>query len=119
MGTTALVMSFVMRSIGGVNQAASTVVFGALFLFALIRVVRYGRSKNSQLQREWLIRAYAIALAVTTVRLVVGIFFATSRLSGLKPDEFFGIAFWIGFVLHLVVAETWIMRHRGDRERSF
>ena len=119
MGTTALVMSFVMRSIGGVNQAAATIVFGTLFLFALIRTVRYERSGNGQLQREWLIRAYAIALAVTTVRLVVGVFFATSRLSGLKPDEFFGIAFWIGFVLHLVVAENWIIAHRADRGRSF
>ena len=119
MGVTALVMSFVMRSIGGVNQAASTVFFGALFLFALSRVVRYGRNGDSRLQREWLIRAYAIALAVTTVRLVVGVFFATSRLSGLKPDEFFGIAFWIGFVLHLVVAEAWIMRCRPKQGISF
>jgi Predicted membrane protein (DUF2306) len=113
MGTTALVMSFVMRSIGGVNQAASTVLFGALFLFALICVVRYRRNGDSRLQREWLIRAYAIALAVTSVRLVVGVFFATSRLSGLKPDEFFGIAFWIGFVIHLMLAEAWIYRARG------
>jgi hypothetical protein len=82
-------------------------------------VVRYGRNGNSQLQREWLIRAYAIALAVTSVRLVVGIFFATSRLSGLKPDVFFGTAFWIGFVLHLVFAEIWIMTHRSNQGPSF
>ncbi len=119
MGITALVMSFVMRSIGGVNQAAATVFFGVLFLFALSRVVRYGRNGDSRLQREWLIRAYAIALAVTTVRLVVGIFFATSRLSGLKPDVFFGTAFWIGFVLHLVIAEAWIITHRSNPGSSF
>jgi hypothetical protein len=35
-------------------------------------------------------------------------FFATSRFSGLTPHEFFGIAFWIGFVLHLIAAEAWI-----------
>jgi hypothetical protein len=35
-------------------------------------------------------------------------FFATSRFSGLTPYEFFGIAFWIGFVLHLIAAEAWI-----------
>jgi hypothetical protein len=26
----------------------------------------------------------------------------------LTPHEFFGIGFWIGFVLHLVAAEAWI-----------
>jgi hypothetical protein len=26
----------------------------------------------------------------------------------LMPHEFFGVAFWIGFVLHLVAAEAWI-----------
>ena len=62
---------------------------------------------------NWLISAYAIALAVASIRLVVGIFFATSRLSGLKPVEFFGIAFWIGFVIHLILAEAWIYRTRG------
>jgi hypothetical protein len=35
-------------------------------------------------------------------------FFATSRFSGLTPYEFFGIGFWIGFVLHLIAAEAWI-----------
>jgi hypothetical protein len=112
MGVTALVMSFVMPSIGGVNQAAATVLFGAFFLFALGRAVINDRSGNSGLRREWLVRAYAIALAVASIRLVVGIFFATSRLSGLKPEEFFGIAFWIGFVIHLILAEAWIDRTR-------
>jgi hypothetical protein len=113
MGVTAVVMSFVMPSIGGVNQAAATVLFGAFFLFALCRAVVNDRSGKSVLRREWLIRAYAIALAVASIRLVVGIFFATSRLSGLTPDEFFGIAFWIGFVIHLILAEAWIDRTRG------
>jgi hypothetical protein len=112
MGVTAVVMSFVMPSIGGVNQAASTILFGVFFLFALCRALANDRSGNGVLRREWLIRAYAIALAVTSIRLVVGIFFATSRLSGLKPEEFFGIAFWIGFVIHLILAEAWIYRTR-------
>jgi len=55
-----------------------------------------------------MIRAFAIGLAVATFRPIVGAFFATSRLLGLTPHEFFGIAFWIGFVLHLIAAEAWI-----------
>ena len=40
---------------------------------------------------------------------LIGLFFATNRISGLTPEEFFGIAFWIGFVLHLLAAEAWIL----------
>ncbi len=55
-----------------------------------------------------LYRLTAAHAAVATIRPLVGIFYATSRLSGLTPHEFFGVAFWLGFVLHLIVAETWI-----------
>jgi len=55
-----------------------------------------------------MIRAFSVGLAVATIRPIVGMFFATSRFSGLTPREFFGIAFWIGFVLHLIAAEAWI-----------
>jgi hypothetical protein len=55
-----------------------------------------------------MIRAFAIGLAVATIRPIIGLFFATSRLSSLTPDIFFGIAFWIGFMLHLLAAEVWI-----------
>jgi hypothetical protein len=55
-----------------------------------------------------MIRAFAVGLAVATIRPIIGLFFATSRLSGLTAHEFFGIAFWIGFVLQLIAAEAWI-----------
>jgi hypothetical protein len=47
-------------------------------------------------------------LAVATMRPIVGVFFATSRLTRLTPQEFFGTAFWLGFTLHLIAAEVWI-----------
>ena len=110
-GVTALVMSFAMPAIGGVNQAAATTLFGTLFLFSLGKAYFHIRRREVALHREWMIRAYAIGLAVTTIRPIVGIFFATSRLTGLTPHEFFGTAFWIGFTIHLIVAESWIRTH--------
>jgi uncharacterized membrane protein len=107
-GISALVMSFGMPAIGGVNQAAATTLFGAFFLFALFKAFWHIRRREIALHREWMIRAFAIGLAVATIRPIVGIFFATSRLSGLTAHEFFGVAFWIGFVLHLIAAESWI-----------
>jgi uncharacterized membrane protein len=105
---SALVMSFTMQSIGGVNQAAATILFGAFFLFALSKAVWHISRREIILHRQWMIRAYAIGLAVATIRPIIGIFFATSPLTGLTPYQFFGTAFWIGFVLHLIAAEAWI-----------
>jgi uncharacterized membrane protein len=107
-GISALVMSFAMPAIGGFNQAAATTLFGTFFLFALCRAFWHIRRREVAQHREWMIRAFAIGLAVATIRPIVGLFFATSRFSGLTPYEFFGTAFWIGFVLHLIAAEAWI-----------
>jgi Predicted membrane protein (DUF2306) len=107
-GVSALVMSVSMPAIGGLTQAVATMLFALLFLFALGKAYWYIRRRESAQHREWMIRAFAIGLAVATIRPIIGLFFATSRLSGLTPDMFFGIAFWIGFVLHLLAAEAWI-----------
>jgi len=55
-----------------------------------------------------MIRAFAIGLAVATIRPIVGAFFATRMLTHLTPHDFFGTAFWLGFTMHLIAAEIWI-----------
>ena len=107
-GISALVMSFAMPAIGGLNQAAATTLFATFFLFALCKAFWHIRRLEVPGHREWMIRAFSVGLAVATIRPIVGIFFATGRFSGLTPREFFGIAFWIGFVLHVIAAEAWI-----------
>ncbi len=113
-GLTALLMSTVKPSVGGLNQAAAAILFAFVFLFALVIAFKYARQGSFALHREWMIRAYAIGLAIATIRPIIGVFFATSRFSHLTPREFFGTAFWIGFVVHLILAEVWI-----DRTRQF
>jgi Predicted membrane protein (DUF2306) len=107
-GVSALVMSFAMPAIGGVNQAAATALFGSWFLFALGKAFRHILRREIALHREWMIRAFSIGLAVATIRPIIAVFFATSPFSGLTPYEFFGTGFWIGFVMHLIAAEVWI-----------
>jgi uncharacterized membrane protein len=107
-GISALVMSFGMPAIGGFNQAAATTLFASFFLYALCKAFWHIRRREVPLHREWMIRAFSVGIAVATIRPIIGMFFATSRFSGLSPREFFGIAFWIGFVLHLIAAEAWI-----------
>lgn len=116
-GVSALVMSLAMPAIGGAVQAAATTLFATLFLFALGKAYWHVMRREIALHREWMIRAFAIGLAVATIRPIIGLFFATSPLSGLTPDRFFGIAFWAGFVVHLLAAELWIQRTRLQRAR--
>src|ERR1700739_2508525 len=54
-GISALVMSFGMPAIGGVNQAAATTLFGAFFLFALTKAFWHIRQREIALHREWMI----------------------------------------------------------------
>lgn len=108
---TAMIMVF-QHPIGGMNEAAAAITFGSLFVFCILRAFWYIRfRRNIVLHREWMIRAIAIALGIATVRPIMGVFFATSRLTHLTPHDFFGTAFWIGFTINLVAGEAWL--HRG------
>ena len=106
-GITALVKSPQM-AIGGANETAATMLFALVFFFALVKGFLSIRRGKIALHREWMIRAFAIGLAVATVRPIVGVFFATRSITHLTPHEFFGTAFWLGFTIQLIVAEIWI-----------
>lgn len=108
-GITALIMSPQM-AIGGASESAATFAFGVLFLVAIGKAFAAIRARRVTEHRRWMIRAYAIGLGVGAVRPIVGVFFATSRLTHLTPHDFFGIAFWLGFALSLATAEAWIRR---------
>ena len=110
-GVTALVMSPQM-AIGGANETAATMLFAILFLFALCRAFLAIRHGKVAMHREWMIRTFAIGLAVAFVRPIVGVFFATSRITHLTPHDFFGIAFWLGFTIQAIAAEIWINHTR-------
>src|SRR5215212_2875588 len=78
-GVSALVMSVGMPAIGGLTQAVATTLFALLFLFALGKAYWHVRHREIVQHREWMIRAFAIGLAVATIRPIIGLFFATSR----------------------------------------
>jgi len=106
-GISALIMSF-QTTIGGANETAATTLFAFIFLFSLGKAYIHIRRREFAQHREWMIRAFAIGLAVATIRPIVGIFFALSRITHQTPHEFFGTAFWLGFTIQLLVAEIWI-----------
>lgn len=106
-GVSAMLMNFTM-AVGGVSEISAVLLFDSLFLFFLTKGYLAIRRGDVVRHREWMIRMFGIALAVSTVRPVMGIFFATAPLTHLTPHDFFGTAFWIGFTVTLIAAESWI-----------
>jgi len=105
-GITAYAMS--VDAVGGWTERTAVLFFNSLFLFSISRAFMYGQAGAVISMRRWLSRAIGILLGIATTRPVMGIFFATSRFTHLKMNQFFGIAFWIGFSLNTIVVEMWL-----------
>jgi uncharacterized membrane protein len=108
-GVTGLTLAFG-KTIGGVDEKAAITLFGSFFLIALAKGLWHTLRREFAQHREWMIRGYAIGLAVAAIRPIMGTFFAAAMLQGHRPEprEFFGTAFWIGFTLQMIAAEIWI-----------
>jgi hypothetical protein len=114
-GLTAYGMS--VYAVGGWVERSAVLFFNSLFLFSLLRAYLYMRHGVQHQKMRWLIRAIGILLGVATTRPVMGVFFATSRLTHLEPGQFFGIAFWIGFSINTIAIEFWL-RSRNYQAQS-
>ncbi len=98
------------KTIGGLDEKAAIALFGTFFLISLAKALWHALRREFAQHREWMIRGYAIGLAVATIRPIIATFFAAALISGHKPQpaEFFGTAFWIGFTAQTIAAEIWI-----------
>jgi hypothetical protein len=104
--TTAMVMNT--HPIGGTIEVVAILFFNTLFAISLARSYIFWLRDNIPQHRAWMTRAFAVLLGIATTRPIMGIFFATSRLTHLQPHQFFGIAFWIGFTLTWIAGEIYI-----------
>jgi hypothetical protein len=107
--------------VGGVVEGTATIFFGSFFLISLGKAWWHIRNRRVELHREWATRMVAIALGVATTRPIMAVFFATSRLTGLTPQQFFGPAMWLGFISTYLAGEVWISYTRsrtGENHRE-
>src|SRR5580704_11551887 len=109
-GVTAYAMSS--YAIGGWVERSAVLVFNTWYLLSLGRAYWFRFRGEPARQREWMTRAVAILLGIATTRPVMGVYFATSARTHLGPNQFFGIAFWIGFSINAVVIELWLHSKR-------
>lgn len=105
-GLTAYALT--LHLVGGAGEASAIIVFDTLFLYALARSFLYGQSSLIRLKQIWMTAAMGILLGIATMRPIMGMFFASSRLTHLQPAQFFGPAFWLGFCVNTLVVEIWL-----------
>jgi len=91
--------------VGGVGEAAAIAVFGALMLFAVARGYIAARRGDVAPHRAWMIRAFAVAIGVSTIRVVA---LVVQLIAPPRPEQLVVISFWTGWLLTLGVAELWI-----------
>lgn len=108
-GVTALLLS--VNPFGGLTEQSAVLFYDALFLFSLTRAFVAFLSHQAETHRRWMMRAIAVILGVATTRPVMGVFFATASRTHLAPQQFFGIAFWIGFTITFVAGEWYLRTH--------
>jgi hypothetical protein len=114
-GLTAYAMSI--YPVGGWVERSAVLTFNSIFLLSLFLAYWHRQRGESVLKRRWMLRAIAVLLGIATTRPVMGIFFATSQLTHLAPNQFFGIAFWIGFSINTLVIELWLRSGERHPER--
>jgi uncharacterized membrane protein len=114
-GATALFMGLVIPFSGWIERGYIS-VFGTFFLLALIKGFVHVRAGRVALHREWMIRAFALGLAVATQRLI---FIPTLPIvadpTHGQLQTLSAASFLMAFVVHASVAEAWIRltRRRG------
>ena len=116
LGTVVGVSAYAMSrySVGGWVERSAVLLFNSLFLFSLFRA--WEMRREPVLKLRWMTRAIAILLGIATTRPVMGIFFATSSITHLSPQQFFGIAFLIGFTVNTLIIEVWLQSREGKSQ---
>jgi uncharacterized membrane protein len=112
-GVTALFMGLVIPKAGWPERVVIG-FFGGLFSIALVKGFLHVRAGRVALHREWMIRAFAVGLAIATARLI---FFPALLITTADPtDGLFGtllvVALAVAFVLNTSAAELWIRATR-------
>jgi uncharacterized membrane protein len=96
----------------GAWEAVVIALFGGLFVVALGRAVAAIRRGEVARHREWMIRAYAVAIGIATTRVVGAAVDLTLSPAGFGPRGLFVLAIATGWAMTVGAAELWISRTR-------
>lgn len=98
----------------GMAEASVIAVVGGFLLVALARAVAAIRSGRRELHREWMIRAFALMLGPSMVRVAGAGLDVTLTPAGVPSPTLFVASLWAGWIVTLGVAEAWIQLTRVE-----
>jgi hypothetical protein len=110
-GLTALYFG-VLIPLAGLGEATAIGLFGALFLYSIARAFIAIRKHRVAEHREWMIRVFAIGVAISTVRLIALPLDLVLTDAGVTAPTIFAVSLWAGWVLTVGAAELWIRATR-------
>lgn len=110
-GLYGIASAVVLPVFGGLASETVSWFFGVLFVFSILRAFWCARNKKINAHREWMIRAFALGLAVGTQRIILVVLMISSSYGF---EESFGPALWLGFSINLLIAELWINTTRSN-----
>jgi uncharacterized membrane protein len=93
---------------GGWGESLAIALFGGLFLASLSRAFLAIRTRQVDRHREWMIRAFAIALGISTIRVVGPVLDFALMPAAFPAEDVFVMSVWLGWTMTLGAAETWI-----------
>jgi len=102
----------VLHPAAGTGEVIVIALVSALFLWSLARAVAAIRKRRISAHRHWMIRAFAVAIGISTVRIVAmtADFFLTP--AGFTLVEIFVLSLWAGWGITIAAAELWIRSQR-------
>lgn len=91
---------------GGFSSSVGAGLGSVLFLIAIFQAYRAARQKRFVEHREWMIRSYAMGLGIATFRVLLPLLMLPPLSATFV--ESWDTVIWLGFIVNLLVAETWI-----------
>lgn len=93
---------------GGPLEALAVALFGGALLASI--VVAFVAIRRGQIarHREWMIRVFALVIAISTQRLVFGAIDVALTPSGYPAPDQFVLSVWTAWIVTLAAAEAWI-----------
>ncbi len=99
---------------GGLVSGVGFALLAGLWLFTGVRALLSVKQRDFELHRIWMMRNYALTFAGVTIRIYLGLFFA----SGLKFEEFYPALAWLCWVPNLIFVEWWLLGCENSHARN-
>ncbi|MEX2272862.1 MAG: DUF2306 domain-containing protein [Vicinamibacterales bacterium] len=98
----------VLMPFAGVPEAIVIGLVGTFFLFAISTAFMAIRRRDVARHRAWMIRAFAVAMGISTVRLVSIPLDLAMTSRGFSTRTIFVLSLWLGWILTAAGAEVWL-----------